>query len=136
MLVQGWRGGFIHSSGILSFGVLLWPKIATQFWPQLCIPASEEDGKKAQALSRWALGYYTPLARTCHMNTPSCKRDWGGTCLVVQWFRLQASDAEGTGLIPDWGTNIPHATWYSQKKKKKRLGNVVFFWVVTCPAKI
>ena len=38
---------------------------------------------------------------------------------MVQWFRLQASDAEGTGLIPDWGTNVPHATWNSQKKKKK-----------------
>ena len=46
VLVQGWRRGFIYSSGILSFRVLPWPKIATQFWPQLCIPASEEAGKK------------------------------------------------------------------------------------------
>ena len=50
------------------------------------------------------------------MDTLSFKSSWGGTCLVVQWFRLQASNAEGTGLIPYWGTNIPHATWYSQKK--------------------
>ena len=76
-----------------------------------------------------------PFSRTHHMDTLSFKSGWGGTCPVVQWFRLQATDAEGTGLIPYWGINIPHATWYTPKK---RLGNVVlffFFWVVTCLAK-
>ena len=24
------------------------------------------------------------------------------------------------GLIPDWGTSIPHAAWYSQKVEKKK----------------
>ena len=28
---------------------------------------------------------------------------------VVQWLRLSTSNAEGVGLIPDWGTKIPHA---------------------------
>ena len=27
------------------------------------------------------------------------------------------STARGGGLIPGWGTKIPHATWYSQKEK-------------------
>ena len=29
--------------------------------------------------------------------------------LVVQWLRLHASNAGGMGLIPVWGTKIPHA---------------------------
>ena len=40
------------------------------------------------------------------------------TSLVVQWLRLHASNAGGTGLIPVWGTKVPHAVWHSQKKKK------------------
>ena len=33
------------------------------------------------------------------------------TSLAVQWLRLSASNAEGTGLIPDQGTKIPHSAW-------------------------
>ena len=32
-----------------------------------------------------------------------------GASLAVQWLRLQAASAKGTGLIPDQGTKIPHA---------------------------
>ena len=32
-----------------------------------------------------------------------------GTSLVVQRLRLYASNAGDTGLIPGWGTKIPHA---------------------------
>ena len=39
-----------------------------------------------------------------------------GTSLVVQWLRLHASTAGGTGSIPGGGTKIPHAT---QPKKEK-----------------
>ena len=39
-----------------------------------------------------------------------------GTSLVVQWLRLHASNAGGTGSIPGWGTKIPHALWSGQKK--------------------
>ena len=39
-----------------------------------------------------------------------------GTSLVVQWLRLRASTAGGTGLIPGWGTKIPHAVWPKKKK--------------------
>ena len=37
------------------------------------------------------------------------------TLLAVQWLRLQASNAGGTGSIPDQGTKIPHTTWHCQK---------------------
>ena len=40
------------------------------------------------------------------------------TSLVVQWLRLHASTAGGTGSIPGQGTKIPHATQSSQKKKR------------------
>ena len=39
-----------------------------------------------------------------------------GTSLAVQWLRLRASTAGGTGSIPDWGTKIPHAAQSGQKK--------------------
>ena len=41
-----------------------------------------------------------------------------GTSLAVQWLRLQASTAGGTGSIPGRGTYIPHATWHDQKINK------------------
>ena len=41
-----------------------------------------------------------------------------GISLVVQWLRLCASNAGGAGLIPGWGTKIPHAVQCSQKEKK------------------
>ena len=46
-----------------------------------------------------------------------------GTSLVVQWLRLHAANAGGTGSIPGGGTKIPHAAWCGQKvKKKKKVG--------------
>ena len=39
------------------------------------------------------------------------------TSLAVQWLRLHASTAGGTGLTPGWGNKIPHAAWHGQKKK-------------------
>ena len=38
---------------------------------------------------------------------------------AVQWLRLHASTAGGTGSIPGWGTKIPQAVQCRQKKKKK-----------------
>ena len=40
--------------------------------------------------------------------------------LAVQWLRLRTSNVGGFGSIPGWGTKIPHAIWYSQKKKPKQ----------------
>ena len=37
----------------------------------------------------------------------------------VQWLQLCAFTAISPDLIPDWGTKIPEATWYSQRKIKK-----------------
>ena len=51
-------------------------------------------------------------------------RAWNGTSLAVQWLRLCAPEAGGTGLIPGWGANIPqdrakHRREEKKKKKKK-----------------
>ena len=42
------------------------------------------------------------------------------TSLGVQWLTLCAFNAVGMGLIPDWGTKIPHALWYGQNKHKNK----------------
>ena len=39
-----------------------------------------------------------------------------GTSLAVRWLRLPVSTAAGMGLIPGWGTKVPHAA----RPKKKR----------------
>ena len=49
------------------------------------------------------------------------KKKIHGTSLAVQWLRLCASDTGGVGLIPGWGTKIPHATWSSQIKKNSQI---------------
>ena len=36
---------------------------------------------------------------------------------MVQWLRLCISTARGTGLIPGWGTKVPHAARRSQNKQ-------------------
>ena len=38
--------------------------------------------------------------------------------MAVQWARLHAPNAEGTGSILGQGTKIPHATWCSQRWKQ------------------
>ena len=43
-----------------------------------------------------------------------------GNFLVVQWLGLHTSSAGGRGSIHGWGTKIPHGTWCSQKKIKKK----------------
>ena len=45
-------------------------------------------------------------------------KDLEGTTLVVQWLGLGDSIAEDMNSFPGRGTNIPHALWCSQKKKK------------------
>ena len=41
------------------------------------------------------------------------------TSPVVQWLRPHTLNAEGMGLIPGWGTKIPHATQRGQEKKSR-----------------
>ena len=45
-----------------------------------------------------------------------------GTSLVVQWLRPQTSTAGGMGLIPGWGTKIPHAMQCAPPQKRRVLG--------------
>ena len=50
---------------------------------------------------------------------------------MVWWLRLCVSIAECTGVVLVWGTKIPHAAWYSLKKKQN-LGSSAswgFGWV-------
>ena len=42
------------------------------------------------------------------------------TFLNVQWLRLPTSTAGGVGLIPGWGTKIPHAVSRQNKFKEKK----------------
>ena len=42
--------------------------------------------------------------------------------MAVQWLQLCTSTAGGAGLIPGWGTKIPHAVW----QKNIFLKNVAF----------
>ena len=42
-----------------------------------------------------------------------------GTSLVVQWLKLCISTAGVIGLLPSWGTQIPHATPSGQKISKE-----------------
>ena len=43
-----------------------------------------------------------------------------GTSLAVQWLRLHAPSADGTGFDPWLGTKIPQAAQCSQKYKRQR----------------
>ena len=45
-------------------------------------------------------------------------KDITGTSLAVQWLRHRGPTARGIGLIPGWGTKIPHAWWQDQRKRK------------------
>ena len=56
--------------------------------------------------------------RSCSRGLELPQENQLRTSLPVQWLRLWASTAGGTGSIPGWGTKIPHATW--PKKKKRR----------------
>ena len=47
-----------------------------------------------------------------------------GTSLAVQWLRLCAFTVGGASLITGWGTKIPHAIQWSQKKKKTPLSYI------------
>ena len=78
-------------------------------WARLC--ASEA----------WDAGSILAGELKLHMLHGSRKKksDFGGS-LAVQWLRLHASNAGGAGLIPGQGTQIPHTSRSSQKKKERK----------------
>ena len=41
-----------------------------------------------------------------------------GNSLAVQWLGVSALTAGGLCSIPGWGTKIPQAVWYGQKKQQ------------------
>ena len=43
-----------------------------------------------------------------------------GTCLMVQWLRLPASNAGDVGSIPGQGTKIPHASGTKNQNIKQK----------------
>lgn len=62
-----------------------------------------------------------------HHNSKEPKGDF----LVVEWLRLQASAAGGTGSIPDCGTKIPCQDMGKKQKlipKKKSMVNTKNFF--------
>lgn len=69
-------------------------------------------------------------------NTFVMKRR-SGILLVVQWSKLAAFSAGAAGSIPEWGTEISHATGCSQKNGKKEKGlmeiRATFLGVQDCP---
>ena len=86
-----------------------------------------------------------PHVHLCQINTPSVwllthvslivEKSPMGTSLAVQWLRLHASTAGGTGLISGLGTEIPHAEWSGQNKQtnrmklKKKIKNKNHLWL-------
>ena len=48
------------------------------------------------------------------------KENARGTSLMFQWLLLCTFIAGGTGLIPGWGTKIPHVFRCAQKERKKK----------------
>ena len=57
-----------------------------------------------------------------------------GTSLAVQWLRLSVSSVRDVGSISGWGTEILHALWHGQKKKKRKEHlNVSMFWKAQSP---
>ena len=50
---------------------------------------------------------------------PSIHTHTRETSLVVKWLRLHASKAGDVGSIPSWGSKIPHAMLWNQKKQNK-----------------
>ena len=54
-----------------------------------------------------------------------------GTCLVVQWLRLHASNVRGTDSIPGQGPKIPHAVKQNKYKKDHHRLLIFFFKVLS-----
>ena len=59
-----------------------------------------------------------PLWKTVGRFLKKLKIELPATSLAVQWLRLRASNAGGSGSIPCWGAKIPRAAWHDQKNLK------------------
>ena len=52
-----------------------------------------------------------------YFYTKKKKKSDIGTSVAVHWLRLHVPSAGDTGLIPGWGTKIPHSAWPKDKDK-------------------
>ena len=72
-----------------------------------CGPSSEpEEGSSRTSPPSWQLPVRLYLGKSLKTHVIIAKPT-SGTSLVVQWLRLQASNAEGMGSIPGGGTKSP-----------------------------
>ena len=62
----------------------------------------------------WGHCQRSEMAEVPKINVTYLTLDVDGTSLVIQWLRLYTPTAGGMGLIPGWGTKIPHAMQCSQ----------------------
>ena len=65
----------------------------------------------------YTLNLYSAVCQLYLCKTGRKKQ--AGTSLVVQWLRLRAFNAEGTGSIPGGRTKILYAVWRGKKQNKK-----------------
>jgi len=67
------------------------------------------------------------------------KGAWNGTSLAVQWLRLCAPKAGGTGLIPGGGANIPQDRAKHRRERKKnklRRWSLLAFYADVVPPQV
>ena len=61
-------------------------------------------------------------------STAICFLRWGRNSLAFQWLGLGTLTVQGLGSIPGWGTKIPQAQWFDQKKEDGEYCSMFIFW--------
>ena len=84
--------------------------------------------ERNQSVPSTLLISFSPLRFTVPTSI-SIFKSLRGTFLVVQWLRFQVSTAGDAGLIPSWGTKIPHASHHSQLRAKEMVILVREHWI-------
>ena len=84
----------------------------------LCGKRAVADVIKLKVLK--LLSWIIQMGIKYHHKSSYKRKVEGGTSLVVQLLRLQASTAGGTGSIAGQGSKIPHTTEHGQKERKKK----------------
>ena len=76
-------------------------------------------GRKGNLGPSSLLGTFYHGSRPYGLITALKKKEVAGTFSMVQWLRLHAFPARGTGLIPGQGTKILHAVLHNNNNNKK-----------------
>ena len=95
---QGWNPGLLHCRWIIYY--------------------LSQQGSPREGLERLSEIGLAGLGECHYKGTQvrNLKTYSDRTSLIVQWLRLQASNAGGVGSIHSQGTKIPHATQRGQNK--------------------